>query len=88
MRDPPIPVSKPDPVYEFTLYTSAMHRRFSCAGNMDYPRALVKAMAEYPWGWNFSNWNCVTDISCSPGEKSAIHENGVGLQRRKWEIVL
>ena len=48
MRDSPILVSKPDPVYKFPHYTSVMHPRLSYAGDMDYPRAVVKAMAELP----------------------------------------
>ena len=47
MSDPPILVSKADPVYVSTQYTKAMHQRCSCAVDMDYPRSLVEAVAEY-----------------------------------------
>ena len=72
MRDPPIHVSKPDPVYEFTHYTSVIHQRFLCSGDMDYPGALVKTMAEYPPRRDVSDWNCLTAMACNPEETNAI----------------
>ena len=54
---------------------------------MDYPRALVKAMAEYPPRWDFSNLTYLTDLACNPEETFAIHEYGFQLQRRAWAIL-
>ena len=80
-------MSKPDPVYKFLYYTSVMHPMFSCAGDMDYPRALVKAMAELPPMWDFSNWAYLTDLACTPEETFAIHKYRCELQRRAWAIL-
>ena len=60
--------------YELFHHTSMMHRGFSCAGDMGYPKALVKAMAESSSGWDFSKWNCLTEMACNPGEISAIRD--------------
>ena len=80
-------MSKPDPVYKFPHYTSVMHPRLSYAGDMDYPRAVVKAMAELPPMWDFYKWTHLTDLACTPEETFAIHEYGYELQRRAWAIL-
>ena len=54
---------------------------------MDYPRALMKAMAEYPPRWDFPNWKYFTAMAYSPKETYAIHAYGVELRRRAWLIV-
>ena len=64
-----------------------MLQRFSCAGDMDYLKALAKAMVECPPRWNFSNWNYLTAMKCSPEETYATHDYGVELRRRAWAIV-
>ena len=52
----------------------------------DYPRALVKAMAEHPPRSEFSNWSYLTAMACSSEETYAIHDYGVELRRRAWAI--
>ena len=57
---------------------------------MDYAdcaSALVRAWAEYPPRWDFSNWNYRTNMGCSPEETYSIHDYGVELRRRAWTIV-
>ena len=47
----------------------------------------MKAMAELPPMWDFSNWTYLTDLACTPEETFAIHKYRCELQRRAWAIL-
>ena len=55
----------------------------------DYPRALMRTLVENPPNpiWDFANRNYLTDLERPPEEMNAIHQYGIELQRRAWEIV-
>ena len=54
----------------------------------DYPRTLIRALEENPPNptWDFANRNYLTDLECPPEEMNAIHQYGIELQKRAWEI--
>ena len=52
-----------------------------------YPKGLAKAMEEYPSRWDFSQWNCLAEMALRPEDRNEIHEDGIKLRRRAWEIV-
>ena len=54
---------------------------------MDYANGLVRASAEHPPRWDFSNWTFLAVLESPPEETSAVHEYGFEPQRRAWAIV-
>lgn len=58
-------------------------------GDMGYHEGpdLSHGGAGCPPRRDFTHWNYLTDLVCSPEDMSATHDYGIEQQRRAWELV-